>query len=127
MSAGTDTDTAPVLGPVKRHTGVAGQVAYSTTVTYPGEVAMRVTFTGSLYGTPGPVVVDGPFGQMFVSEPERFGDTFSAAWVRAFYAPQAPTAPHPPARCPACGITLTTDRKMRVHAGGMSCGHGPHG
>lgn len=125
MSAGTpDTDAGPVLGPVKRHTGVAGQVAYSTTVTYPGEVAMRVTFTGSLYGTPGPVVVDGPFGQMFVSEPERFGDTFSAAWVRAFYAPQAPP---PPRRCPACDIPLTGSRWSRVHAGGMSCGHGPHG
>lgn len=75
-----------LLGGVHRRDGVAGSVAYTVRVQYPGEAPMRVTFTGSLYGAPGPVFMSfGEFRDVRVGEPERFGDRFSAAWVRAFY------------------------------------------
>lgn len=83
--------TGPVLGPIHRKTGVAGQVAYSVDVTYTyGTVTEtnRATFYGSLYGTPGPVHASfGSRQQVRVDSPERFGDKFSAAWVRAYYGP----------------------------------------
>ena len=76
-----------LLGPIKRETGVAGQVAYTVTITEDGERS-RVTFVGTVYGTPGPVVMvshgDG-LGQTFVRNPERFGAKFNPAWVRAFF------------------------------------------
>jgi RNase P subunit RPR2 len=28
--------------------------------------------------------------------------------------------------CSACGVPLTPANRLRVHAGGQSCGHGPH-
>ena len=79
--------TGPVLGPIHRRSGVAGQVAYTVAVTYPGERPHAVTFVGTLYGAPGPVFMEtGAHCMVHVDAPERFGDKFSAAWVRAFYA-----------------------------------------
>jgi hypothetical protein len=78
----------PTLGRIVRHAGIAGQLAYSVSVAYPNERASVVTFTGSVYGTPGPVVMVTPGNPrgMFVTSPERFGETFGPAWVRSFFA-----------------------------------------
>lgn len=77
----------PTLGPIKRHTGVAGQFAYSTWVQYPGEPASEVTFVGSAYG--GPVLMQTPGNPVgvWVEDPNRFGK-FGPAWVREFFSPQ---------------------------------------
>lgn len=72
------------LGKIKRTNGVAGQVAYSTVVAYDDEPACLVTFVGSVYGGP-VVIVTETFGQMFVTNPNRFGQ-FGPEWVRRFYA-----------------------------------------
>lgn len=67
--------------------GMAGQVAVSATVDH-GEHGGQdvVTFVGSAYGTPGPVVlVSKTFGQTHVTDPGRFGETFGETWVRRFY------------------------------------------
>jgi hypothetical protein len=81
-------DQRPTLGRIVRHAGVAGQLAYSVSVAYPGEAASVVTFTGSVYGMPGPVVMVTPGNPrgVFVTAPERFGETFGPSWVRAFFA-----------------------------------------
>jgi hypothetical protein len=74
----------PTLGPILRSNGVAGQIAYSVSVTYPGEDSSVVTFVGSVYG--GPVVMQtesNPRG-VFVKDVERFGK-FSPEWVRRFF------------------------------------------
>lgn len=85
MSTDTLARTRPTLGKIVRHAGVAGQLAYSVLVTYPGEPAAVVTFTGSTYG--GPVVMSWPTMPrgVFVTDPERFG-AFGSKWVRAFFA-----------------------------------------
>ena len=76
--------SAPELGPVRSRAGVAGAIAYTIDVTYPGEEPKTVTFTGSVYD--GPVVMITPDGsQVYVTEPSRFG-SFSAEWVRRFFA-----------------------------------------
>lgn len=73
----------PELGNITRHAGVAGQVSYSVTVTYPGESPETVTFVSSVYG--GPVVMVTPsLAQTLVTDPERFG-TFGPEWVRRFF------------------------------------------
>ena len=78
------SSTAPKLGKITRDRGVAGQISYSVTVTYPGESPETVTFVGSTYG--GPVVmVSDTWGQQFVRNAERHG-AFGEAWVRSFYA-----------------------------------------
>jgi hypothetical protein len=83
----------PTLGRIVRHAGVAGQLAYSVSVAYQlpdgtMERASVVTFTGSVYGTPGPVVMVTPGipRGTFVTDPGRFGETFGPEWVRAFFA-----------------------------------------
>lgn len=80
---------------VRKHPGVAGQVGFTvdvTTTTYPhndddGETVTdesQLVLVGSVYGSPGPVVmVTGPV-QVFVVDPHRFGDTFDAAWAYRF-------------------------------------------
>ena len=73
----------PELGPIARKSGLAGQIEYSTTVTYPGEPLRVVRFIGHAYG--GPVVmVSEPWGQTFVTDPARFG-MFGPEWVRRFF------------------------------------------
>jgi hypothetical protein len=76
---------------VKRANGVAGEIAVSGLVTYPGEDARWVTFVGSAYGG-APVMIMGrnryDRPQSFVREPSRFG-TFEAdpvAWFHSFFA-----------------------------------------
>ncbi len=81
--------TTPKLGPIVRTTGAAGGIAYTVTVVYPpanGGGSVRVTFIGSTYGTPGPVLMqlgDGSGG--FVSHAEDYGDKLSPGWIRRFY------------------------------------------
>lgn len=72
----------PTILKVTRHSGVAGQVAYVADVQYPDEPVSRVTFVGSYYG--GPVVMATDAGQVFVTEPGRFG-AFCEKWVRNFF------------------------------------------
>ena len=83
----TTEDTRPTLGRIVRHAGIAGQLAYSVSVTYPGERASVVTFTGSVYGAPGPVVMVTPGNPrgMFVTDAGRFGEKFGPEWVRRFF------------------------------------------
>lgn len=88
---------------VTRRDGIAGQVAYVvdvTTTTYPhnddeGETVTdesQLMLVGSVYGSPGPVVmVAGPV-QVHVTAPHRFGDTFDAAWAYRFAACREVTA-----------------------------------
>lgn len=76
-------DSTPTLGPIRRRNGVAGQVAYDVTVTYPGEDAARVSFVGSTFG--GPVLMVTASGvETFVTDPARFG-AFGPGWVRRFF------------------------------------------
>ena len=81
-------DTRPTLGRIVRHAGIAGQLAYSVSVTYPGEGASVVTFTGSTYGGPVVMVTPGMPRGMFVTDPDRFG-AFGPAWVRRFFGDQS--------------------------------------
>lgn len=79
---------APTITTPKRTNGVAGQIAYTTTVTYEDEAPRDVTFVGNVYG--GPVVMvtqasNGRETQTFVTDPGRFGD-FGPEWVRRFFA-----------------------------------------
>lgn len=77
------TDQRPSVANIRRHNGIAGQIAYSADVTYPGEPTRQVTFVGSQYG--GIVVMVSPGGeQTFVTDPSRFG-TFGPEWVRRFF------------------------------------------
>lgn len=77
-------DTKPTLGPIKRTNGIAAQVAYTVTVSYPGEESSTVTFVGVPMG--GPIVMITESGaQSFVSDPSRFGE-FGPEWVRRFFA-----------------------------------------
>lgn len=78
------SDNSPTLGTITRQNGVAGQVSYSVTVTYPGEQPNVATFVGSVYG--GLVVMIMPSGtQVFVTDPRRHG-VFGPEWVRRFFA-----------------------------------------
>lgn len=78
---------------VTRSTGIAGQVAYTVVVTdrtYPHEEGETVTdestltFIGSIYGEPGPVVAVIGGHQMHVYEPSRFGHVFDSRWAYRF-------------------------------------------
>jgi hypothetical protein len=83
MSNDTQAESGPVLGPIRRTNGVAGQVSYTVTATYPDESPEAVTFVGSVYG--GPVIMIPPSGsQIFVSDPNRLGP-FGPEWVRRFF------------------------------------------
>jgi hypothetical protein len=88
MTTTTHADRCPILGRITRHNGAGGQVAYSVLVTYPGEPTAPVWFIGSVYGSPGPVVMVTGAGQTQVTEPGRFGD-LSPTWVRRFFGQEA--------------------------------------
>lgn len=75
----------PTLGTIQKHAGIAGQIAYSVTVTYPDEAPRRVEFIGDVYGGPVVMVTPTNLGGTFVTHPERFGK-FGPAWVRKFFA-----------------------------------------
>lgn len=76
------SDTANVLK-IMQTSGIAGQVAYTATVQYEGEEPSSVTFIGQK-NSYGPVVMVTTGGQVFVTEPGRFGK-FCAEWVRRFF------------------------------------------
>lgn len=77
-------DQSPVIGKIKRTGGIAGQIEYSVSVTYPDEETFTASFIGSVYG--GPVVAIHPGGhETFVTDPGRFGE-FGVEWVRRFFA-----------------------------------------
>lgn len=44
---------APQIGTIRRENGVAGQISYTTDVTYPGEPPSTVQFIGSEHGARG--------------------------------------------------------------------------
>ncbi len=78
--------SAPKIGRIHRSAIIAGSVNYTAEVTYPGEPMHEVTFAGSTYGEPGPVVmITESLHQTFVDEPSRFGARFDANWVRRFF------------------------------------------
>lgn len=71
---------------VKKTRGVAGQVSFVAFVEYEDEPVSMVGFAGSVYGSPGPVVmITGDNNQVFVTDPGRFGSKFDETWVRAFF------------------------------------------
>lgn len=77
----------PEILDIKRLPGIAGNYALQVTVIYPGESADIVIFHGSVYGTPGVVVMEAPNGsQTIVTDPGRCGPKLDASWVRAFFA-----------------------------------------
>ena len=67
---------------ITRHNGVAGQLAYTAKVRYPGEDPSELTFVGSVYG--GVVVFISDKFEVWVTEPSRFGK-FGKGWVRRFF------------------------------------------
>ena len=69
---------------VTRHNGVAGQLAYTAKVRYPGEDPGDVTFVGSVYGGAVVMVTEAFPRGVFVKDPSRFGK-FSPKWVRRFF------------------------------------------
>lgn len=75
---------APQIGTIRRENGVAGQISYTTDVTYPGEPPSTVQFIGSEHGAR-VVMVTSNGHQTFVDDPGRFGE-FSPEWVRQFFA-----------------------------------------
>lgn len=77
--------TNPLLENITRQNGIAGQLAYGVTVTYPDESPERIVFVGSVYG--GPVLMQTPANSagIFVVDPQRFGK-FGPEWVRRFFA-----------------------------------------
>lgn len=77
-------DTATIRRITKAR-GVAGEIAFTAFVTYPGEGESCVTFHGSVYGGPVVMVTAGNPRGTFVTNPDRFGE-FGEAWVRAFFA-----------------------------------------
>lgn len=78
------SDTRPVVDKITRKDGLAGQIAYTATVHYPGSPLSQTTFVGSMYGGPVVIIVDHGQEQFFVDDPGRFGP-FGEEWVRRFY------------------------------------------
>lgn len=70
---------------IKRHMGIAGQVAYTARVRYPDEAPHDVTFVSSIYG--GPIVMCTGDLQVFVDRAvkDRIGSTLNPEWVRKFF------------------------------------------
>jgi len=72
----------------RRQNGIAGRCSYDVTVTYhfadAAPQTSRVIFVGSDYGAP-VVMVDAAFGQQFVQDWTRYGDTLNPAWIRRFF------------------------------------------
>lgn len=78
-----ETQARPTMGKIRRHNGVAGQYAYTVTVTYPGEEPLALTFIGSAYGHPTYLEM-GNGRQVFVRDAGRYGPKLSPEWVRRF-------------------------------------------
>ena len=71
------------LGKITRTNGVAGQLSYGVTVTYPDEPPERVAFVGNVYG--GPILMLSHGRQTWIADPGRQGVEFSPEWVRRFF------------------------------------------
>lgn len=71
---------------IHKRSGIAGQVRYA--IARKDEHGIHnAVFVGTVYGTPGPVVMimmDGV--QVHVTDPSRFGPSFDEEWIRNFYA-----------------------------------------
>lgn len=77
--------TTCTLGPIRRHSGIAGQYAYTVLVTYPNESTHETVFVGSTYGG-GVTMIHPGLGSLQVFDAGRYGATLNPDWVRAFYA-----------------------------------------
>lgn len=64
---------------------MANQWQIDALVKYDGEPASIVTFVGTPYGNPGPVVMCLAGAQYPVDSPARYGEKFGTDWVRNFY------------------------------------------
>lgn len=64
----------------------ANQWQIDAVIQYDGEEAQTVTFVGTFYGNPGPVVViDKTWGQQNVRYPARYGESFGPEWIRRYF------------------------------------------
>jgi hypothetical protein len=63
---------------------IVGAVAYEADVSYGADRA-KYTFVGSMFGSPGPVLLLIGNEPINVHQPERFGVRFNDDWVRNFY------------------------------------------
>lgn len=63
---------------------IVGAVAYEADVSYGADRA-KYTFIGSMFGSPGPVMLQIGVDLINVHQPERFGVRFNDDWVRNFY------------------------------------------
>lgn len=74
------------VGRIRRIHGIAGNFVLSALVWYEGdEKPYRVSFHGSTYGSPGPIVVVTDSGQEFVKNASRYGAKLDEQWIRNFY------------------------------------------
>jgi hypothetical protein len=80
-----DMSDVATLGAIRKHAGVAGEVEYSVSVTYPGEDESTVRFVGSMYGGLVLMITPGNPRGSWVTDPWRFGK-FGPEWVRRFFA-----------------------------------------
>ena len=62
---------------------MADRRVYNVVVQYPGESSKNIGFAGPASGT-GPVVMITQRGQVFVTDPSRFGK-FGRDWIRRFF------------------------------------------
>jgi len=80
-------EIAEAVGPrILKITGgdsLADRRVYNAVVQYPGEPSKHVGFSGPASGT-GPVVMITQRGQVFVTDPSRFGK-FGRDWIRRFF------------------------------------------
>lgn len=75
----------PEIVSIRKQRYIAGRVAYTATVSYPGEPDSCVSFLGSVYGGPVVMVTEAEQDGQFVTDPNRFG-RFGPDWVRQFFA-----------------------------------------
>ena len=75
----------PTVDKLVQTDGVAGQRMVIAHYKYPGEEPKQAVFVGTTYGEPGPVVMKVGGMEVFVREPDRFGQAFNKDWVIAFY------------------------------------------
>lgn len=81
----------PTVTVGRRINGVAGQFAYNATVTYLDSEPETVTFLGTVYGSSVTLLNSDNVYGLWVTEPSRFGEELSPAWIRAYYGPQEAT------------------------------------
>lgn len=78
---------SPVIGKIRKVSGIAGQYQLNAEVTYPGEPTAIYGFVGSTYG--GNVIAISPSGaqmRVVTEVMDRCGSMLTESWVRAFFA-----------------------------------------